>query len=1525
MQLLNQFILLFFFIFQQIEGQYLNLLNPLHQISNRTFNRVDYNWYYPYCLIYGFYSKYNPLSNIIQLGNIGILDSNCYHIYSIKDQTSNNINFLQYDCIDYEKKQIEKAYIFIGDDGQIYKHSYQMNIFEYESYWYFLGIIINIVEQKVVIILFQNDKEQNAQEYNIRYPFYDVNLILFCGGDLQLYPNQTLFNASISKLSYFPGSLKYYDIYYNTNKESCQISEFQLLFEDFKFACQCNLKPASYPDYIFSKLSQEQLISQNQNCDQFNFQTWIRIKEIDNYFTEIYYKSIKISGNFLNPKLSTDDLSAFQLYYRLTESINQIIITTYSYTFPSVNINQFDHPFLITKIFDIDIDIKLWHFLRVQKSHNSIQVQINFYQGKNIKEYSFESFVNHFNLVTFKIGRGNLLQSSNYFSIQFVKMVFYNCETEINLEICHLSCFECNGPTKFDCLSCDPSTNRMYNEKQNSCFCAYGKIELDGKCTDYSAFQLTISQVNKNEFKCSYGYFEYEDQCWKCPSKIRKNLITCIECITNPKTWINNPYCQYNYVTDNDNRPFTKQDYGIERNIFDGVDLKYRENQEQDQDIYKDYLQTFDHFSNFCSNCKIDVYRKKCFIFINCVECQIEISRPRCIKCVMNYKLSDGVCLIKNLIQTSSYIICQTPYYQTYYYTCILCPIENCLYCFDFVKDDIQKNTILYKFLNNIINANDQEVLVGCAQCYEGFLYDFTLQKCIPRQPQIQNCLSSFVNQQGKELCILSTIQDFTVAPQIINCQNIIQNCRQCFSNIQTILKCVICEEGYYSSDDTGLCYAIFYDEVLPKTNSVTFIRFSDQNIWRHLVQSFSLQFSQNNYPYLFTQFYLFSIECKEGYSVFKGDCIKYCDQNCQKCEYDKISERYTCSLCLLDNYNEPYKVQENGMCLICPSLCQVCQIRSDESVMSLNPNYIINKINTQYTTQCIKSISNSNVDINPYLQIAHYVYDQNQTAFEYQVRINYKSRQTIPANIIFISPIIFLSSTMRKQQFILKLEFDQPCTEQENRIINYFKAKVFSIQLLKLVLTGIQQVEGLFAIDNFNSIEFSNLLINLENNLLFQINNYGEGVDYNFQNCSFFGNQQKFVQFTIPMIINHIFFTQNVSISKVNIDNSVIFQINSTTQNENILIDVFFLMDCKMNNTTLFQFNINSKKIVIENLLIERCEFHNFTLLKIQQQTYSSKIIIRFIKIKNSIFSNSTLIDSNENNMLFIYSFQMIENQIFNSQLIRFSKDLFSFNLIFISNLFKESILFEKLFSKNYQYEVKLEDIEVSTNNYSNFQILVIDQTKIPPTQIELTNLVFQDNNHLLIEIEDYLFKFSSSNILIQNALLINTFRNRFFYLFNISQIQFKNITMQNEILKYRIPLHQDCATNTNQHSKLLFVKGFQSLYLDLIKVINQITLDQSVIEIQSNDPLLNEEFETITIQKCHFYSKHFDENKFRQFFFNYFNLFKQRLINSFQEYIILVEFLLLIHYRSIIFICKFVVYQLYQQHHSIQQYLVF
>ncbi|CAD8203419.1 unnamed protein product [Paramecium octaurelia] len=1081
------------------------------------------------------------------------------------------------------------------------------------------------------------------------------------------------------------------------------------------------------------------------------------------------------------------------------------------------------------------MNIQLWHFLFVKKSKNSLLVTINFYEGRKVKEYSFESNVNHFNQIRFKV----------------------TTEIDINPELCHLSCFECDGPTKYDCLSCDSSTNRIYNQQQKACVCLYGKIDIDGECKDYLSFQLNLAQGNEKEFQCSYGYFEFEDQCFKCPSKIKERLITCIECITNPKTWINNPYCQYNYVTNDNQLPFTKQDEGIQQYFFDEKDLKLSENSEQQSDIYSDYTQTFVRFSHFfCLQCKSSIKSSKCVILQNCLKCQIQISQQRCSKCLPQYLLTDGACLIRQYMQTPTVIVCETPYYQTYYYTCILCPIENCLYCFDYLTDDVQKNTIFYKWSDNRINAIDLQVEIGCAQCREGYIFDFKIGQCLFQQPQIYNCLRSFVNQQGEEQCILSSNDDFSIAPQIISCAHYISHCQQCYKNIQGIVKCIICEIGYIAQYTSGLCEFIWIDE-----QKQSLAMFYDENIWRYLVQSFTMLFAKINYSYLQYSFNQYIIECFDGYQLVHNKCAEYCDQNCQRCQKQISSASFTCDLCSLNPYQDPYRVQENGKCIICPSFCILCQIRSNNGIMSINPYYKTNDINTQFTTQCIKSISTSNIQIDPYLQIAQYIYDPNQIAFEYSVTLSCQNSSEIfyPGLEKFFENNFDFSyfNEIGLQQFFLIISIQDKaiCEPNYYDITNQIQTKVFSIQAIKLSLQGTLSVFSLYQIYNFNQIELNNLLVNIEKNLKINFDNNKKAIDYQIQNSSFYSNKLKPISFSISMNFYKRCKIHNVSILNANIDNQIIFQIDQSTADEDILIQSFFLRDCIMSNAVLFNFNTTSKKhIFIETLLIDGCQLNNFTLLNIKLMKESSQIKIKDVTITNSIISNSSILQNYDNNLLSFESLQIIENQIINSQLIKFSKDLFCFHFLLKKNVFEQSILFWKQFSIDYQYEIKLDDFDISSNILQNFQVLIIDQNKIKAIKIELTNIAFKDNSNPKKEIQDYAFILSCSNILVQNISILNTFNHRYFYLYNISVIVFRNVSVQNELQQFKIPLSQDCAINNYQYSKLLSVKGFQTLNLGFIQFTNQITIDQSFIDIQSNDLIINKIQEDITIQNITF-----------------------------------------------------------------------
>ncbi|CAD8209612.1 unnamed protein product [Paramecium octaurelia] len=1437
---------------QSIKGQATTIMNTQYQLKKMLFNSttIPNN---AICFQYGIFSQYTPLSNITQFGEIGILDSNCYHIHSAIGQYTNKINFILYDCIDQKEQTIEKSVAFIGSDGTIYKQSYQLNLEKYENFWYFFGLVFNLKDNSITLYIQQKEVVLYTQDFNVQYPYQDTDLELTFGGDLFIKNNQMLYTELLSKLSYFPGRMIYlspvsFDISYK-----CQSSFLQPLIISNQKLCKCfSSTIKTIPDTIIQKLDHSQFISETINCDSYYFQSWIRIKERKVFIEDIYYQLIKISSNIQNPKLVDENLSTFQLFYKLKGKNNQIIITTYSYTLPTVNVNFVDTPYLITKIFDLDVNIQLWHFVRVIKSQKSIQIKIHFYNVYEIHQYDFESIVNQFSQVQFKLQYGNLRQTLNYLTFELISMMFFNCETnQDSLNSCHYSCKDCDGPTKYDCLSCDETQTRIYLEEYKACICAYGTIDSDQQCINYQTYGVNIVKGFQEMFYCSYGYFEFEGNCWQCPSTIRNNLITCIDCVMNPKTWIKNPYCSFDFVTDNTQSPYQKLDYNRIYYTFDGSHLKVCELCDNIPDIYEDYQKTQNPIYNFNQNraygqteYQNSQDRLSCFFFKDCMFCQIDIFKPQCLECRMNYAKKNDFCQLQT-IQSTIYQICDAPNYINFNNICIKCPIENCHYCFEYFRSDYYQNTL---FSQQQFSTIDEEIVVGCAECKQGFIYDFTIQKCIYQEPKLINCLRSYINQQGEELCTLSSINDFTVAPEITNCQNTIYQCRQCVQTPQFIVKCIICEEGYGSALNTGICYV---NEKLVNTRYS--VQWYDYTIWKMIVQSFSIVFMKGN-PGLYTwqnRLNYYSVECLPGYEIIAQKCVKYCDENCQQCLKQESLQQFTCTLCSLNYYQQHYRVQKNGKCLVCPPLCLVCQERSNDDILSVNPQFKIKEANIQFSTYCVKSIPNSNVFINPYLKIASYNYgDPSKSAIQYSslwfCDNFFGSEYSDFENYFDFSYL----NEIGLQQFILTIQIQISC--QDKVIMNSFKSKIFSLQSFKLELTGIPHPLALsktFYYSNFDQVEIRNLLIQMNEILIFQFSNRADPIDFQIFNVSFSSNKQRSSEFRIQFDVYRVFHLYNVSIIDVSFDNIVIFDINSISKDGNFLIDLFVLENCQFNQTTLFAFKTIQKKIVIQNLFINQCEFNRSILLSFNQEDDDqSTIVIRSITIKNSLFFNTSIIQSLEKNKFSIDQFQMIENQIENSSLIRVSNDLLSSNVVLQKNYFIKSILFEKLFSISYENQLIFNEINVTSNRLHNFKVLTFDQIRIPYL-IQLKNLDFIENINPQLDIQDYLFQLSSSNLLIQNVLILNTQNLRYFYFFNISTIKFENVTVWNQIQVHKIPLQQDCLINQYQHSKLLFVQGFQELTLNLLTLQNQITIDQPLIEILSNVAIIQEKTEKVLI----------------------------------------------------------------------------
>ncbi|CAD8154124.1 unnamed protein product [Paramecium octaurelia] len=446
-------------------------------------------------------------------------------------------------------------------------------------------------------------------------------------------------------------------------------------------------------------------------------------------------------------------------------------------------------------------------------------------------------------------------------------------------------------------------------------------------------------------------------------------------------------------------------------------------------------------------------------------------------------------------------------------------------------------------------------------------------------------------------------------------------------------------------------------------------------------------------------------------------------------------------------------------------------------------------------------------------------------------------------------------------QQFILIIEFTWPeefgYAEFESYLItNSFKEKVFSIQLVILKVTGelIPFNNNLYQIQNFDQAEIYNLLVLMEDCFFFEFQNRGKPIDYKILNTTFFSKQIRPIDINIQMDNLKSLIMHNVTILDATISNSIIFGINSSSQNGNILIEQLYFRNCIFNNTVLFKLKTEQKRIIIQDFFIEYCQFYNSSLFVFQQVgEFQTSIIIKSIVMKKSLLFNSQFIQSDLKTELFLYSFEYIENQITNSQIISFSADVSGFNFSLISNEIIESILFDQFFQNSLKFKIDIDEISLSSNVFQNFQVLVIDQ-QLQLYSIELKDMIFKDNINPQNFIQNHLFKLTSSNILIQNVMIINTINLRYIYLFNITKIIIKNVTVQNPRQEYMIPLFQECVINKQQHSQLLYVQGFQSLYLGFIKFLNQITIDYSAIEIFSNPLTLKEEQESILIQNITF-----------------------------------------------------------------------
>ncbi|CAD8103714.1 unnamed protein product [Paramecium sonneborni] len=1404
------------------------------------------------CLTYGIWSKYNPLSTITQIGKFGLFDNYCFHLHNAIDLESKSLNLIYYDCLDSVSKKITKTLLFINNLEEQNRFEIIINPFDYENTWFYLQIVAWPLQDIFKLIIMKRTEIQFETIKQMKYPFKDTNLILSFGGNFRVHKSKihNLYTEQI--FSYFPGPIILQDLSISSLPFDFSFSNSaNKVYNQIKTCvCQQNGK-LLIGDIDFKNQDMNTFISDNINCDSFILVGWIKVKEIINSSQQLTYQLIKISTNLLDPKFQNQNLSPFQLFYHINTEKNEIEIATYNYTFPDVSIDFSNNPFLIQKKFQIQNKINLWHYLKVELQNKKLNVKIIFYEAQNTFNYDSNFELYQFQNCQFKVQYGNCLQTKiNYLNIMMRNLEFYNCYKKLTNLNCHYSCLQCDGPTNQDCLSCSIESQRIYIPEYKVCICPYNTIDNQNQCQTYrqSNLRLIKDQNLYKSLNCHYGYFEIDGECVKCPSIIRKQFISCFECLNNPKSWYEYPNCQKAFII----KPNITVDeafisIGQIQYYYDGIlinPIHYTHSQYSRQNfsdidgIFKEFKLASNYFRQFCQqmdSAEADQFIcYECFLQ-NCQICSLTLTTLECIKCYGNYKLINGQCKLQSQINQKNELICLSPFYYSFEKQCKICEIKNCIYCFEYSLNDFNICSLIKVFQFSLSQLSD--IKIGCALCEENYIFDFTLGLCLKQIPEIQNCLRSYINLQSQEECVSSMNDDFSISPEISHCQKYIEYCNLCSINIEKQITCVACSDNYIIENNK--CYQ--NEEFNIEKNLI-------QN-QTNKVQSFILQFVPQLKSSIYNEFLKSS-------NIFEQKC----DPECILCNQNGSY----CKVCPLNYYKKYFMTEESDKCSYCHPLCEACITRSDEDLQLNFPNFILNEENQIYSKKCLIPYSDPSIFYDHYSEIVSYCFNYD-CKYQFIFDISYISCDFTRLNRFYESTI--------NTQYCNQIGIDSLTVNLTFQILQescflflplnfstQLKQKVFTLKRVDLRLQSQKYLQiSLFTNNsflNFDQVEINNLGFVIEADQFFIFQNGKKKIDLILSN---FIISQSLLKNMDSLFIAEVFgniILNNITIKNTTFINSSIFNFQSRQIQGTIQITNLQFINCTFIESALFKLSkiesiISLKNFILDQSLLSNSSIFNFLISYSSQQTFLNAVNTI---IRNSNFSRSYFINCSNQIEVSINNFQFYQNLLETSVTLSVSHNILLTQINIYQNIFSFSqfLSITQILLKN-QVICTVNNFEANQNHFqaSNI-ILIFSAFSTNSLLIHFENFTIIENyksfkNNDIIQ----LFCMNSQQIHLSNFIIVDNHDLMIFYLSENSQLSITNITYQNSIQNFKIPLSLSFLI-TNKTNKLLYIFGFTIIYIANIKVQNILSIDIPIIQInpsQSNQSQVLHQIEIINV----------------------------------------------------------------------------
>ncbi|CAD8169725.1 unnamed protein product [Paramecium pentaurelia] len=658
-------------------------------------------------------------------------------------------------------------------------------------------------------------------------------------------------------------------------------------------------------------------------------------------------------------------------------------------------------------------------------------------------------------------------------------------------------------------------------------------------------------------------------------------------------------------------------------------------------------------------------------------------------------------------------------------------------------------------------------------------------------------------------------------------------HCIDCIKNyIWSQEFCIKCQNGYYSSAFTGICYVCPEDCQDCLQQHIVY-----QDAWKWQIIPYYQYRSNIFFGFHYYSYYCTSTDnkmydqvctkCKGKDALKDGKCYKHC--NCDECIFQNGQNK--CLRC------KDSKTYIDGQCVQCPNYCDVCKQLTNSEITEINPYF--DPIDTslyKYAKQCLKKQSNPPEkgfiyhDSNLGLEV-NCLNDDQLPCYKYAEKILnlYCSQESFDMDFVTITnendKLIF-----QDQNILLNEIFSQqPSTHfpnQENDyLIELFNQK--SVKLMRYILK-IKPNSGECKIDN-NTFVYSKLRKNV-----FML----QSLELTFESTHdipiYFGNNVTFQQFT------QITF-KNILLDSLSGSVKIYF-----TNNQDILFTLNQIIVSNGNNLKL-QFIIeNPKSIVLKQVTLKNTELVNvdgfinyyFTKPKLDNKLIISvnNLVIQNSQIINSHFLIQILNTNYGNQQLIINDFKSLNNELINSEIIYtdFQNQIRQSEII-IENFLSDGdkLTYSSFFVLNGALNVLFNGTTIQNGNYYQQAILF----KLPLFMIYnfyiLNNYFHSSDNRVLTNILDSLY---ADNIQNNTVVMKSLDFSKNFY---VGNNVFMELMSSDNFINLHVEIDQ-LSLNSNQYqfsgkNRSPITASNASIYLDVkqfllknTKIIRSYTLPE-------------------------------------------------------------------------------------------------